>query len=79
MATSQHLGLADIRDRATISLYPEAAQILGISKSSVYAAAHDGSVPTLRIGRRLLVPVPRLLAMLGANADETAIEGLAAA
>jgi excisionase family DNA binding protein len=33
----------------------EAAAILGISKGLAYQAARDGSIPTIRIGRRLLV------------------------
>lgn len=35
---------------------PEAAEELGISKGSAYAAARSGKIPTIRIGRRLIVP-----------------------
>lgn len=34
----------------------EAARALGISRNSAFAAAHRGEIPTIRIGRRLLVP-----------------------
>ncbi len=34
----------------------EAAEELGISKGSAYEAARSGEIPTLRIGRRLIVP-----------------------
>jgi excisionase family DNA binding protein len=34
----------------------EAAQILGISRASAYAAAKTGELPTIRLGNRLLVP-----------------------
>ena len=34
----------------------EAAAELGISKGSAYEAARTGVIPTIRIGRRLLVP-----------------------
>ena len=34
----------------------EAAQVLGISKGSAYEAARSGQIPTIRIGRRLIVP-----------------------
>lgn len=44
----------------------EAGEILGISRRSAYRAANRGELPTLRLGRRLLVPTPRLLSMLGA-------------
>jgi excisionase family DNA binding protein len=34
----------------------EAAKIIGIARVSAYAAVHSGTIPTLRIGKRLLVP-----------------------
>jgi excisionase family DNA binding protein len=34
----------------------QAARELGIGRSSGYAAAHRGDLPTIKIGRRLLVP-----------------------
>ena len=42
----------------------EAAAILQISRGAAYQAAKTKELPTIRIGRRLLVPV----AALGANA-----------
>lgn len=57
--------LDDVRGKAVIRVWPEAAELLGLSKASAYRAAESGQIPTLRLGRRLLVPVPRLLAMLG--------------
>jgi excisionase family DNA binding protein len=41
--------------RKTVSV-EEAARILGISRGAAYAYANDGSIPTIRLGRRLLVP-----------------------
>ncbi len=38
----------------------EAAAILGIGRNSAYEAAKRGEIPTIRIGRRLLVPVSAL-------------------
>ncbi len=35
---------------------PEVAEELGISKGSAYEAARSGKIPTIRIGRRLIVP-----------------------
>ncbi|MGI8876141.1 MAG: helix-turn-helix domain-containing protein [Egibacteraceae bacterium] len=49
---------------ATITI-EEAGELLGISRRSAYRAAAAGELPTLRLGRRLLVPTPRLLALLG--------------
>ncbi len=37
---------------------------LGLSRSSVYAAARSGEIPTLRIGRRILVPTAAVRRML---------------
>lgn len=42
--------------RKTITV-EEAAQVLGIGRGTAYEAARRGELPTLRIGRRLLVPL----------------------
>jgi excisionase family DNA binding protein len=47
----------------------QAAEILGVARGTAYEACRLGQLPTLRLGRRVLVPVPRLLAMLGAPVD----------
>ncbi len=60
------LTLESVRGRATVTV-PEAAQLLGIGRDNAYRAAASGQLPTIAIGRRLVVPVPRLLAMLGAE------------
>jgi excisionase family DNA binding protein len=52
--------------RPTLSVWPETGQLLGLAKASTYEAVHRGEIPTIRIGRRLLVPTAalrRLLAM----------------
>ena len=49
----------------------EAGKALGVSRMTAYAAVHSGQIPSIRIGRRLLVPraaFERLLA--GATAAE---------
>lgn len=53
---------------------PEAAQELGISRNGAYEAAKRGEIPTVRIGRRLLVPrnaIDRLLEQASAKSDIT--------
>lgn len=57
----------------TISV-EQASELLGISLRSAYKAARTGELPTLRLGRRLLVPTPKLLRMLGVAMDEAADE-----
>jgi len=58
------LSVEELRRRRTCSI-EEAAAVLGIGRSTAYAAARDGSLPTLRLSHRLLVPTVKLLAMLG--------------
>lgn len=48
-------------DTARLTLtVEEAARLLGISRSLAYEAARSGELPTVRIGRRLLVPTSAL-------------------
>jgi hypothetical protein len=60
------LSLEDLRKRSTCSV-EAASLILGIGRSTAYAAARDGTLPVLRISKRLLVPTAKLLAMIGAE------------
>jgi excisionase family DNA binding protein len=48
---------------------PEAGELLGIGRDAAYAAAGRNEIPTLRLGRTLRVPVPKLLELLGATPD----------
>jgi excisionase family DNA binding protein len=43
-------------ERRTISV-EEAGRQLGLSRNSAYQAAGRGEIPTIKIGRRLLVPI----------------------
>ena len=61
--------LPDPQTRPTVTV-PEAAEILGISRGSGYAAAAAGQIPTVRIGARLVVPTAQLLALLGVHTDD---------
>jgi excisionase family DNA binding protein len=42
----------------------DAGEILGLSRGAAYARAKDGSLPTIRMGKRLLVPKAALDKML---------------
>jgi len=57
--------IAALQGRVTVSV-EEAARLLGLGRSAAYEAARRGDLPTRRLGRRLLVPVPALLEWLGA-------------
>ncbi len=57
--------------RLTLTDY-ETARLLGISRGSVRQAIGAGEVHSVRLGRRLLVPVIPLLRLLG---QEDALQG----
>ena len=62
------------QDRRTISV-EEAGRLLGLSRASSYQAAASGELPTIKIGRRLLVPKAMIRKMLGeAEAEPAAVE-----
>jgi excisionase family DNA binding protein len=44
----------------------EAAQRLGVSRSYAYQLANNGTLPVVRLGRRVLVPVEPLKHLLSA-------------
>jgi excisionase family DNA binding protein len=52
-------------DQAAVYSVDEAARILGISRASAFANAKSGNIPTMRIGRRILVPKTALDNLLG--------------
>ena len=53
-----------ILEQTTISV-PTAGKALGISRNAAYQAARRGELPTLRFGKRLVVPTAALRQMLG--------------
>lgn len=64
------LSAADVMDRPTLTI-PQAGQVLGVSPQSAYNAVRRGEIPTIRLGRRLLVPTHKLLQMLGHDTPNT--------
>lgn len=56
--------------RLTVSV-EEASRLLGIGRRTAYEAAARGELPTLRIGRRLLVPKAALARILAEAAEGT--------
>jgi len=49
---------------------PAAGRYLGLGRAQAYAAASRGEIPTLRLGRRILVPTALLARRLGLMRDE---------
>jgi excisionase family DNA binding protein len=58
-------------ERPTLSV-AETAELLGISRWLVQQAVRDGSIPSLRVGRRILIPRARLLSWLGGDGPSAA-------
>ena len=56
-------------ERLTMSV-PEAARSLGIGRNQGYEAVRAGTIPSVKIGKRLLVPVVALERMLEKSVRE---------
>ena len=59
-------------ERQTVTV-EEAAQILGISRSSAYEAVRRGDLPAIRIGRRYVVPRAALERMVSQVTERSAL------
>ena len=60
-----------LREHVAVPLWAESgpsyAAAAGLSRRAAYSHASAGSVPTVRVGGRVLVPVAALLRLLGAK------------
>ena len=65
------LSMNDLSDRAVISV-AQCAELLGTGRSATYEAVRHAQIPSVKVGRRTLIPVPGLLRWLG-SCDEKAI------
>jgi excisionase family DNA binding protein len=63
------IALDDLDHRITLTV-EETASLLGLGRTATYEAARRGQIPSRRLGRRVVIPVPALLTWLGA--DQTA-------
>lgn len=50
----------------------EAAAILGISRAKAYECARTGELPSIRLGRRVLIPAAALARLLQPSGDDEA-------
>lgn len=55
--------------RATLTV-DEAAEFLGVSRATAWRRVWDGGLPSIRIGRRVLIPRARLEALLDEDVSE---------
>jgi excisionase family DNA binding protein len=61
---SQPTALDDIESKLTLTV-EEVASLLGLGRAAAYEAARRGEIPSRRLGRRVIIPVPALLDWLG--------------
>jgi len=61
----------EARERLTLTV-EEAGELLGISRAFAYELVARGELPSLRLGRRLLVPRRALEALVGIADDHSA-------
>jgi excisionase family DNA binding protein len=62
------IALDDLEHRITLTV-EEVASLLGLGRTAAYEAARRGQIPSRRLGRRVVVPVPALLTWLGADVN----------
>lgn len=65
------MDIEEARTRATLTI-AETASLLRTGLRQTYEAAQSGDIPTLRLGRKYLVPTGKLFEMLGLNIDAEA-------
>ena len=53
----------NLQEKLTITV-PEAARMLGISRGLAYEMAREGTIPVLRFGRRMVVPLAAIKRLL---------------
>lgn len=51
----------------------EAAELLGISRGLAFEAVNRGELPSIRVGRRILIPRSRLMALIDGSDAEAAL------
>jgi excisionase family DNA binding protein len=51
---------------------PQAAKLLGIGRGTAYEAVNRGDIPSIRVGRRLVVPKAALERLLSSGRVPTA-------
>ncbi len=55
----------ELENQTTVPLWPTTARVIGVGRNAVYRAAANGDIPTLKIGGRIVVPVAKLMRLLG--------------
>jgi hypothetical protein len=66
--------LEDALRRPTLSVPDAGAIFYGLSRNGSYAAAARGDLPTIRIGRKIVVPVAAIAERLGLHRNLSELE-----
>ena len=61
-----------LRDQVSVALWPTAAKALSLGRNAAYEAVRRGDIPSVRIGRRYVIPTASLRKMLGIVEKEVA-------
>ncbi len=49
---------------------PEAGRLLNLSRATTYSLVHQGSIPSIRLGKRLVIPKAALMKMLSETSNK---------
>lgn len=60
--------MQDVSERKTYNI-EEAGRLLGVGGNQAYEAARTGQIPTIKIGKRILVPKAAFDRMLNGGGD----------
>lgn len=71
METKQPTRVPTPEEQPTLTVWPETAKILNLSRSGAYAAANSGDIPVVRFGRSMRVPTAVLRRILGLDSVES--------
>jgi excisionase family DNA binding protein len=66
MKTTHQVAPPDPRIQPTMTV-EETALVYGISRASAYEGVRTGEIPSIRVGRRILVPTATVRRQLGLN------------
>lgn len=62
---------------ATITV-DQAAEVLGLSRGAVYEGVKRDQIPSLKVGRRIIIPVEKFVEWLGAKKVTSRVERVTA-
>jgi excisionase family DNA binding protein len=58
-------------NKRAVFTVPEAGELLGLGRSAAYEAVRRGDIPSIKLGRRRVVPKPAMFQLLGLSEPES--------